>query len=89
MKPPLRTYLLPLLASLPLLLMPPAGAQITGPAPAQEKPLEYKLANGMTVIVKPDRRAPTAVHMVYVRVGSMDEVDGNTGIAQPLDEAPG
>jgi zinc protease len=85
MKPPLRSLLLPLLASLPLLLMPPAGAQITGPAPAQEKPLEYKLANGMTVIVKPDRRAPTAVHMVYVRVGSMDEVDGGSGVAHVLE----
>ncbi|MBC5785294.1 insulinase family protein [Ramlibacter sp. USB13] len=85
MKPPLRAVLLPLLASLPLLLMPPAGAQITGPAPAQEKPLEYKLANGMTVIVKPDRRAPTAVHMLYVRVGSMDEVDGSSGLAHVLE----
>jgi zinc protease len=65
--------------------LPPAGAQITGPAPAQEKPLEYKLANGMTVIVKPDRRAPTAVHMVYVRVGSMDEVDGSSGVAHVLE----
>ncbi|WP_255428307.1 M16 family metallopeptidase [Ramlibacter cellulosilyticus] len=65
--------------------MPPAGAQITGPAPAQEKPLEYKLANGMTVIVKPDRRAPTAVHMLYVRVGSMDEVDGSSGLAHVLE----
>src|SRR3954467_14775091 len=85
MKPLLRTALLPLLSSLPLFLLAPAGAQISGPAPAQEKPLEYKLANGMTVIVKPDRRAPTAVHMVYVRVGSMDEVDGTTGVAHVLE----
>src|SRR3954464_15315308 len=85
MKPLLRTFLLPLLSAIPLFLLAPAGAQISGPAPAQEKPLEYKLANGMTVIVKPDRRAPTAVHMVYVRVGSMDEVDGNTGIAHVLE----
>ena len=62
MKPPLRNILLPLLAFLPLLLLAPAGAQISGPAPAQEKPLEYQLANGMTVIIKPDHRAPTAVH---------------------------
>jgi zinc protease len=32
----------------------------------------------MTVIVKPDHRAPTAVHMLWVRVGSMDEVDGTS-----------
>jgi len=84
MKPPLRQILLPLLSSLSLFLLP-AGAQISGPAPAQEKPLEYQLANGMTVIIKPDRRAPTAVHMVYVRVGSMDEVDGNSGLAHVLE----
>ncbi|MBE2263577.1 MAG: insulinase family protein [Burkholderiaceae bacterium] len=46
---------------------------------------EFKLANGMTVIVKPDRRAPTAVHMLWVRVGSMDEVDGTTGVAHVLE----
>jgi len=85
MKPLLRKLLLPLLSASPLLFLPAAGAQISGPPPAQEKAEEYKLANGMTVIVKPDRRAPTAVHMLYVRVGSMDEVDGTTGVAHVLE----
>jgi zinc protease len=84
MKRHLRTLLLPLAVALPLAL-PVAHGQITGPAPAQEKPLQYQLANGMTVIVKPDRRAPTAVHMLYVRVGAMDEVDGTTGVAHVLE----
>ncbi len=44
-----------------------------------------QLANGLTVIVKPDRRAPTAVHMLLVRVGSMDEVDGTSGVAHVLE----
>ncbi|MDP3135397.1 MAG: pitrilysin family protein [Burkholderiaceae bacterium] len=39
----------------------------------------------MTLIVKPDRRAPTAVHMLWVRVGSMDEVDGTSGVAHVLE----
>ncbi|HSV83964.1 MAG TPA: pitrilysin family protein [Ramlibacter sp.] len=39
----------------------------------------------MTVIIKQDRRAPTAVHMVYVRVGAMDEVDGTSGVAHVLE----
>ncbi|MCJ0762142.1 insulinase family protein [Variovorax sp. CYS-02] len=39
----------------------------------------------MTLIVKPDRRAPTAVHMVWVRVGSLDEVDGTSGVAHALE----
>ena len=45
----------------------------------------FSLPNGMTVIVKPDRRAPTAVHMLWVRVGAMDEVDGSSGVAHALE----
>ncbi|WP_394787942.1 M16 family metallopeptidase [Rhodoferax sp.] len=43
------------------------------------------LSNGLTVIVQPDHRAPTAVHMLWVRVGSMDEVDGSSGVAHILE----
>ena len=39
----------------------------------------------MTLIVKADARAPTAVHMLWVRVGSMDEVDGVSGVAHVLE----
>lgn len=46
---------------------------------------QFTLSNGLTVIVKPDRRAPTAVHMLWVRVGAMDEVDGTTGVAHVLE----
>jgi zinc protease len=45
----------------------------------------FTLANGMTLIVQPDRRAPTVVHMLWVRVGSMDEVDGGSGVAHALE----
>lgn len=45
----------------------------------------FTLKNGMQLIVKPDQRAPTAVHMVWVRVGSMDEVDGTSGVAHALE----
>jgi len=69
------------LCSLSLLgFIPPALAQAAAPRIEQ-----YKLGNGMTVIVKPDRRAPTAVHMVWVRVGAMDEVDGVSGVAHVLE----
>lgn len=43
------------------------------------------LANGMRVIVKPDRRAPVVVSMVWYRVGSVDEVNGATGVAHVLE----
>src|SRR4051812_41808065 len=65
-----------------------AGFAAFAPAHAQSAapPVEqFKLDNGFTVIVKPDHRAPTAVQMVWVRVGSMDEVDGWTGLAHLLE----
>lgn len=46
---------------------------------------QFTLKNGMALIVKPDRRAPTAVHMVWLRVGSIDEVDGTSGVAHVLE----
>ena len=39
----------------------------------------------MTLIVQPDRRAPTALQMVWLRVGSMDEAGGTTGVAHVLE----
>ncbi|MDT4816611.1 putative zinc protease [compost metagenome] len=62
----------------------PAPAAST-PAAAAPGPQQFTLANGMTVIVQTDRRSPTAVQMVWVRVGSMDEVDGTTGVAHVLE----
>ena len=52
---------------------------------SDNKATQFTLPNGMTVIIKPDRRAPTAVNMLWVRVGSMDEVDGTTGVAHVLE----
>lgn len=75
----LLSWLLPALMVLGL-LAPGAAAAQAGPRVER-----YTLANGMTLIVKPDRRAPTAVHMLWVRVGSMDEVDGTSGVAHVLE----
>lgn len=58
---------------------------LLAPAQAAETAQRYTLANGMTLIVQPDHRAPTAVHMVWVRVGSYDEVDGTSGVAHVLE----
>ena len=46
---------------------------------------ERTLANGLRVIVKEDHRAPTVVHMVWYRAGSMDEVSGTSGVAHVLE----
>jgi zinc protease len=83
MKHLLQSFLCSLFVLLPLSFAPAATAQPATPAAAKAE--QFQLANGFTVIVKPDRRAPTAVHMAWVRVGSMDEVDGATGLAHVLE----
>lgn len=54
-------------------------------ATAWANPYEKTLANGLRIIVQEDHRAPTAVHMVWYRAGSMDEVDGTSGVAHVLE----
>jgi zinc protease len=63
-----------LLFALPLAALP-ALAQIT----------EYRLDNGMKVIVKEDHRAPVVVSQVWYKVGSSYEPDGITGISHVLE----
>ncbi|HEY7548668.1 MAG TPA: insulinase family protein, partial [Hyphomicrobiaceae bacterium] len=46
---------------------------------------EYKLSNGLTLVVVPDTRAPVVTHMVYIRAGSADEPPGTSGIAHFLE----
>lgn len=62
----------------------PSTADARAPGPATQA-RQFTLSNGMTLIVQPDRRSPTAVHMLWVRVGSMDEVDGTSGVAHALE----
>ncbi|MCX7145180.1 MAG: pitrilysin family protein [Sulfuritalea sp.] len=69
----------------PLLAASVVLAFAVSPAPTFANPFETKLANGLRVIVKEDRRAPTAVHMVWYRAGSMDEKDGTSGVAHALE----
>ena len=47
--------------------------------------LDRSLVNGLRVLVFEDRRAPTALHMVFVRAGSLDETTGRTGLAHVLE----
>lgn len=46
---------------------------------------EFMLKNGMKIIVKEDHRAPTVAHMIWYRIGSMDEINGTTGVAHALE----
>ena len=46
---------------------------------------EYKLDNGLEIVVIPDHRAPVVTHMVWYRVGSADEPPGKSGLAHFLE----
>lgn len=67
-------------ASQPVVAHPTVAAATT-----ELEPRLFTLKNGMQLIVKPDHRAPTAVHMLWLRVGSMDELSGTTGVAHVLE----
>jgi len=72
-----------------------AGADPSAPVPASLSQVDagsvatpvvqFTLDNGLTLIVKTDHRAPTAVHMLWLRVGAMEEVDGTSGVAHVLE----
>lgn len=61
------------------------GGVLATPVTALANPYETTLTNGMKVIVKEDRRAPSVVHMVWYRSGSMDEPEGVSGVAHVLE----
>jgi zinc protease len=46
---------------------------------------EATLENGLKVLIKPDRRAPSVVQLIAYRVGSVDEYNGVTGISHLLE----
>ena len=62
-----------------------AAVAVALPMSALANPFESTLPNGMKLIVKEDRRAPSVVHMVWYKVGAMDEVDGTSGVAHLLE----
>ncbi len=62
-----------------------AWAALWPSAAAAADAVEHTLGNGLRVIVKPDRRAPVVVSMVWYKVGSMDEFNGTTGVAHVLE----
>ncbi|HWG04683.1 MAG TPA: pitrilysin family protein [Beijerinckiaceae bacterium] len=59
----------------------------SSPAPRTGGPdvTDFKLENGMEVVVIPDHRAPVVTHMVWYRNGSADDPIGKSGIAHFLE----
>ena len=60
------------------------GLGITG-ANAANAVHEYKLDNGLKLVVKEDHRAPVMVSQVWYKVGSSYEHDGITGVSHVLE----
>ncbi|HXI60208.1 MAG TPA: pitrilysin family protein, partial [Polyangia bacterium] len=60
---------------------------IAGATAAEIKPTvgHFMLANGLEVVVVPDRRAPVVTHMVWYKVGAADETPGKSGLAHFLE----
>ena len=81
--PVLDPRLCSLLASVGLAsLAMPAAAEKPQPAPRVS---EFKLKNGLQVLVIPDHRAPVATQMIWYKVGAADEPRGSSGIAHFLE----
>ena len=55
------------------------------PLLAQAEIQEFKLSNGLKVIVQEDHRSPVVVSQVWYRAGALDEVNGKTGVAHVLE----
>lgn len=70
-----RSFYTHILAAL-LLLLPGIGLA---------KVHEFKLDNGMKILVKEDHRAPVVVSQVWYKVGASDEYGGITGVSHVLE----
>ena len=71
-----------LAAALAVMTVTLAGTLRTDAAPNVS---HFTLANGLEVVVIPDRRTPVVTHMLWYRVGAADETAGKTGLAHFLE----
>ncbi|MBI3703955.1 MAG: insulinase family protein [Rhizobiales bacterium] len=65
-----------------------AAALLTSSLAAEStgaKVADFKLANGLELVVIPDRRAPVVTHMIWYKVGAADETPGKSGLAHFLE----
>jgi zinc protease len=68
-----------------LLVLALAGAAGVARARAEAQVTDFKLSNGLEVVVLPDHRAPVVTHMIWYKVGAADETPGKSGLAHYLE----
>lgn len=71
-----------LVAALALALVASIGVARAASGP---QVADFKLANGLEVVVIPDHRAPVVTHMIWYKVGAADETPGKSGLAHYLE----
>jgi zinc protease len=71
-----------ILAAALMLMQYPVTLQAS---PVASRVGEFKLANGLRVVVVPDHRSPVVTHYVWYRAGSADEPPGVSGVAHFLE----
>ena len=74
-----------LLSKLPMLILALATLAPVAPAQAASMITDFKLDNGLEVVVIPDHRAPVVTHMIWYKVGAADETPGKSGLAHFLE----
>jgi zinc protease len=63
-----------------------AGAAACPPgARAEPQVANFKLENGLELVVLPDHRAPVVTQMIWYKVGAADETPGKSGLAHYLE----
>ncbi|WP_420886543.1 M16 family metallopeptidase [Bradyrhizobium yuanmingense] len=62
-----------------------ASAALAQTTVTSAPPASFTLANGMQVVVIPDRRTPVVTEMIWYKVGSADETPGKSGLAHFLE----
>lgn len=72
--------------SLPFLLLGSLLSLVANAAQRPDQPThEFKLDNGLNVIVREDHRAPVVVSQLWYKVGSSYETSGTTGLSHMLE----
>jgi zinc protease len=64
-----------------ILLILALSPSLAGAADIQE----FKLPNGLRLIVQEDHRSPVVVQQIWYRAGAVDEVNGKSGVAHVLE----